>query len=311
MFNPKGGTAAGVPAFYLYGEPRRAVEERFVHVEALIDRTRPSEWTIRPHVHPELNHIFDVAAGGGAMRADAATLPFTAPCLLLVPAGTVHGFAWDFDSSGSVLTIASSHLRGFLQRDPDLAGVFAGPAVLAYAADDRPGVRLAGLRQELGWAAPGHRAAADARLLDILVTVLRLKGPLAPQAPALTSQASVVARLRARIDARFHLREPVEAYAAALGISPRRLRIACAIVAHDSPTAILDQRTMLEARRSLLYSTLSVAEIGYALGFGDPAYFSRFFTRHAGQSPRKYRKGTSGGHERDLDADRSRRQDGQ
>ena len=85
---------SSVPAFYLYGEPRRAVDERFVHVEALIDRTRPSEWTIRPHVHPDLNHIFYVGTGGGAMRADAVTLHFAAPCLMLVPAGTVHGFAW-------------------------------------------------------------------------------------------------------------------------------------------------------------------------------------------------------------------------
>ena len=46
---------------------------------------------------------------------------------------------------------------------------------------------------------------------------------------------------------------------------------------------------MLEARRALLYSNLSVAEIGYALGFADPGHFSRFFTRHAGQSPRAFR----------------------
>jgi AraC family transcriptional activator of pobA len=34
---------------------------------------------------------------------------------------------------------------------------------------------------------------------------------------------------------------------------------------------------------------MSVAEIAYAVGFEDPAYFSRFFTRHVGQPPRTYR----------------------
>jgi AraC family transcriptional activator of pobA len=209
---------------------------------------------------------------------------------MLVPAGTVHGFAWALDSSGLVLTLASSHLRGFLQRDPDLAAVFAAPAVIECSEDNPAAARIVALKQELGWAAPGHRTASDASLLDILVTILRLQGPQAAQAKPPSAQAAIVARLRERIDARFRFREPVEVHAAALGLSPRRLRTACAAVARESPTAMLDQRAMLEAQRSLLYGSLSVREIGYALGFDDPAYFCRFFTRHAGKSPAAFRK---------------------
>ncbi len=58
-----------VPSFYLYGEPQRSVAEGFVHVESLDDRSRPSEWTIRPHVHRDLHHIILIARGGGAMQA--------------------------------------------------------------------------------------------------------------------------------------------------------------------------------------------------------------------------------------------------
>ena len=35
---------------------------------------------------------------------------------------------------------------------------------------------------------------------------------------------------------------------------------------------------------------LTVAEAAYYLGFTDPAYFSRFFTKAMGQSPRMYRE---------------------
>lgn len=282
---------SGVPTFYLYGEPRRMVDERFVHVEALIDRTRPSEWTIRPHAHPELNHIFHVRSGGGAMRADAEMLRFAAPCLLLVPAGAVHGFEWSLESSGSVVTLASSYLADFLRRDPDLATIFARPSVVGCRDAPAIGPLIAGLTQELGWAAPGTRAAVDAGLLDLLVRVLRLKGPDAESPIGAGPQADIVARLRERIEERFRLREPVERHAAALGVSARRLRAACAAIARQSPGDMLDQRAMLEAKRSLLYGNLAVAEVGYALGFGDPAYFSRFFTRHAGLSPAAFRKG--------------------
>lgn len=280
-----------VPSFYLYGEPRRLVDERFVHVESLDDRTRPSEWTIRPHLHAELNHIFHVATGGGAMRADARTLHFTAPCLLLVPAGTVHGFQWDLESSGSVLTLASRYLADFVDRDPDLGAVFAAPATVGCGTIDADiDAHLRRLAQELGWAAPGHRSAAERDLLGLMVAILRRLGPRA-DLPSPGPQATLVARLRERIEARFRLRESMDSHAAALGVSPRRLRAACSTVAGQSPADMLDQRAMLEAKRSLIYGNLTIAEVGYALGFTDPAYFSRFFARHEGKSPAAFRKG--------------------
>jgi AraC family transcriptional activator of pobA len=52
---------------------------------------------------------------------------------------------------------------------------------------------------------------------------------------------------------------------------------------------MLDQRAMLDAKRALLYTNMSVAEVGYAIGFSDPAYFTRFFSRQAGVSPSAYR----------------------
>jgi len=85
------------------------------------------------------------------------------------------------------------------------------------------------------------------------------------------------------------LREPVSAHARALGVSLTALRQACARVANSSPAQMLDDRALLEARRMLLYSQLSVTDIAYAVGFEDPAYFSRFFARHVGQPPRSWR----------------------
>ena len=44
-----------------------------------------------------------------------------------------------------------------------------------------------------------------------------------------------------------------------------------------------------EARRNLVYTNLPVSTIAYALGFGDPAYFSRLFAGATGLSPRSFR----------------------
>jgi len=290
---------SAIPAFYLYGEPQRAVAKGFVHLESLDDRSRPSEWTIEPHIHRELAHIILIDEGGGSMRAEGAEMRLEAPCLLFVPAAIVHGFTWHMESCGFVMTLAVSHLNDLLARHPALAPLFAAPRVIDLPGADHREVAavIAGMGRELAWNAPGHRAAIEAALLSVMIRSLRLMGSSAETPmPVFGQRAAMVARFHERVEARFRLRETVAVHAAALGTSPTVLRVACAKVAGRSPAAMLDDRALLEARRLLLYSNLTVTQISYAVGFEDPAYFSRFFTRHAGHSPRRYRDAGGGPH---------------
>lgn len=52
---------------------------------------------------------------------------------------------------------------------------------------------------------------------------------------------------------------------------------------------VVHERLLQEARRMLRFSGMPVGEISYQLGFADPAYFSRFFTRRAGVPPSQFR----------------------
>ena len=111
-----------VPTF-LYGETRRSAGPRFLHLEALEERSRPRDWTIRAHAHADLHHVFLIAAGSGAMQADGAAR-FAAPCLLFVPARTVHAFTWQRETSGEVLTLADAYLRRLLGDGGELGVLF-------------------------------------------------------------------------------------------------------------------------------------------------------------------------------------------
>jgi len=73
------------------------------------------------------------------------------------------------------------------------------------------------------------------------------------------------------------------------------LRAACVELTDRSPLQLVQDRLLLEAKRLLLYSNVSIAEVGYYLGFDDPAYFTRFFTKAAGTSPRGFRQRTATG----------------
>ncbi len=59
------------------------------------------------------------------------------------------------------------------------------------------------------------------------------------------------------------------------------------------PDAYLAALTAARAKERLLDAGPSVKEIAEELGFADPYYFSRFFKRHSGMSPRDFRESFS------------------
>ena len=59
-----------------------------------------------------------------------------------------------------------------------------------------------------------------------------------------------------------------------------------------SVTYHIQQELMREARRLISYSSRTIREIAYDLGFEDDKYFSRLFKKTTGKSPGSYRKRT-------------------
>jgi len=79
-------------------------------------------------------------------------------------------------------------------------------------------------------------------------------------------------------------------YADLLFITPKNLSKKISLVSKDTPNEIIKNRIILESKRLLAHTTMSVKEIAYTLNYEDDAYFVRFFTKHTGMSPTSFRK---------------------
>jgi AraC family transcriptional activator of pobA len=292
-FKPRGA----VPRFFLYGEPPRDVPTGFLHVESIAERSRLYDWQIRPHAHADLNQLLLVLAGRGEMRIESRLEVFAAPALLLVPAAAVHAFDFEPDTQGWVITVAEASLREVARRDTTLGALFNTGACISLAEDADPSELervVRALRRELVWPAPAHGIAAEAHLATLLVGALRARlqhaaGPDLQRGP----RAALVARFRDTLDAHFRAGWSLGRYAQELKVSATRLRAACMQVTGKPPMRLVHERVLLEARRSLAYSDLTIAQIAYDLGFLDPGYFSRFFTQRARESPAQFRRRTA------------------
>lgn len=76
----------------------------------------------------------------------------------------------------------------------------------------------------------------------------------------------------------------VQFYAQALNKSPKTLSNLFALLGVGSPSKLIKNRIILEAKRYLQYTGKSAKEIAYSLGFTSPAHFSRFFKQHTGNN---------------------------
>jgi AraC-like DNA-binding protein len=99
----------------------------------------------------------------------------------------------------------------------------------------------------------------------------------------------VVHTLSQLVDSYFIREQQVGFYASALNISETLLNDICNRQFKCGLKKILQNRLMQEARKLLLSSELSVAEIGYKLNFGDNSYFNKVFKSQTGITPKKFR----------------------
>lgn len=118
----------------------------------------------------------------------------------------------------------------------------------------------------------------------------QLTRELGARAPGPEKRGDLVERFRQLVEKSYTKEHRVKPYAKSLGVSQKALTMHLSRALGKSPRTILQERSLLKARRLLAYSELSIAEIGYALGFEDANYFSRFFRQHGGLTPSAFRE---------------------
>lgn len=88
----------------------------------------------------------------------------------------------------------------------------------------------------------------------------------------------------------FKILKSVNGYASQMNISEKRLTNATSKTMGKSPKTIIDERVMLEAKRLLIHTHLSIKEIGYQLGFEEPTNFIKYFRKHTEKTPIEFRE---------------------
>jgi AraC family transcriptional activator of pobA len=273
-----------VRTYNLFGESGDLPD--VVHCETIAARSVLHEWEFAPHRHPRLHQILLIESGGGQATLEGRLHALRPMRAVNVPVGDVHGFRFRPGTQGWVLTVSAEMLDEVLTPSEGLRRVLAHSTVVRGTPEMR-----GAMQQIFAEFAGRHFARAhilralSAALIGLVAREMAENGRM----PGGMAKSELLQRFEALLEAHFLQHWTVSDYAAALSITPTHLsRVTRAATGHAASHLILD-RVIREARRNLVYTNLPVSTIAYALGFSDPAYFSRLFSGATGLSPRGFR----------------------
>ncbi len=285
-----------IPTVHLYGEDLLRQTPDYLHCEPLITRSREHRFEIRPHRHPGITQVFHLRRGQGEAKIDGRRLEVKAPSLILISPMSVHDFVWSADVSGTVVSVATARLER-ARRSADAPVPLSYTSLVKLKQQDRDLDRLFEmLLEEYRRPPDSARDGALQAFVNLLTArVERLEQEQFEEDRLEGNDRQHRGHLHLKrfldeVNRDYVQQRTVESYAEELGITPPYLNQLCRELTGRNALQIIHERLIVEARRSLIYTALRVSEIAYQLGFSDPAYFTRFFRRHTGLSPREFRQ---------------------
>lgn len=101
---------------------------------------------------------------------------------------------------------------------------------------------------------------------------------------------SILYKFYNSVEEHFKENRKISYYTNLLGVGEKTLTKELKERTGETPKTYIDKRIILEAKRLLVYSNLSVKEIGFSVGFEEPANFNNFFRKHIKQTPIQFRE---------------------
>ena len=234
-------------------------------------------------MRPTFHILFVGSVGSGQMMVDFHAVPIGARRLGFVAAGRVRQFVFDRAVDAWMVLI-----------EPSVA-VGIGANVLSPAWET-PWLETSKTEHGELLAIVDQLVAEQARPLDayqpellaslcrtLLVRCERLYG----QAP--TPHAAQLAQFFALLERDVSTTRSVEHYARAVGFSPRRLGELLVEHTGKSTKQLISDRLLLELKRALVFSEVTVKQLAVETGFDEPTNLVKFFRLHTSLTPLEFR----------------------
>lgn len=255
-----------------------------IRVERLEDRLRPG--VPFPHKHDFFQFLI-ITHGTGEHQIDFKKHKVMPGQIYMMNPGQIH--SWEMKKGIKGILVEFSQQSIGTKFVSEIA--FMGDLLIVKDKKDFQEVSL--LSEIMLKESELKRALHDLCLQNYVTNFLLLLIRLRERQLTTAKNLSLVEKFRELLEKNFKSEHAVEFYARKLSTTPKALTMQLSRSIGKPPRELIQERILLEAKRYLAFSEISVAEIGYELGFDDANYFTRFFRIHEKRSPAKFRKDTA------------------
>lgn len=287
--------AEKIPSYILYGEYDDKLFPDYLHIESIRARSLQTGWQFRPHQHHNLHQFFYISKGSGYALIEQEKFDLSDQHVVSIPPLIVHGFKFTPETEGWVLSIPDVYLRNILKDEPTLINHLSSEFEFICENNELQSDIFnifSSIENE-------HRGIHATRNFTLKCQVSLLVSKIIKSNPRLgvhnckieAKKQALLRSFQTQINVNFRNRWSVARYAESINITPTHLNRICKSSLEKSASDLINERTLLEAKRLLIYTNKSITDIAFELGYNDLAHFSKFFHNKIQKKPTDFRKG--------------------
>lgn len=239
-----------------------------------------------PHRH-DYQEVVVLTAGRSVHEIDGQELEIIAPSVLLIAQGKIHRIRLEEDTQGWVIRFGNEFVP---PASTPLFSQFMDASDIPLDSEELF-TSVTGIVKLLHGSSDCSSSEVRRHLLGAFLAMLLDESRRVAATRSVGSEDYVLFhRFLKQLDRNFAIHKEVEFYATDLGLTSKRLSALCRAMFGKTTSQIIEERSVIEAKRLLTYGSEDVRQIALALGYEDHSYFSRLFRKAVGLSPSAFRE---------------------
>jgi AraC-like DNA-binding protein len=285
-----------IPRISFLITPKTKIEFEIFTLNALFSRQDKLKFRLdKPH-RVSFYHILFITKGTGNHYIDFRPYRYSAGSILFISKGQVHAFEVRPDTDGFLILFTEA----FLSKNLIHSDILSFYRLYNYhlhqpiMQPEEMGMNdFSHLIREIHEEYHYPDEFAKEEILRLLLKLLllkaeRIKHTLIPKEK--NSEWFIrFGVFRNQLETHFKETRNAAQYAKMMNISYKHLNEVCKFVTGTTAKAFIDKFVVLEIRRHLAMSDISIKELTYQLGFDEPTNLVKFFKKHTGQAPSHFR----------------------
>jgi len=253
----------------------------------------------QPH-RVAFNLVIYFIKGRGSHTIDFQEYEYEPGSLLFTSAGQVQSFDNNKNSDAYILLFTNDFLyKHTTLSDAKLISLLNNSGIYSpfISRKETQAIKIDGLVEEIFTEHSDAETYAKEEIFKLLLCTLFLKieRAIRQQNNKPTSKKDLITfrKFRETLDKNFSKTRNAKDYAELLNISYKHLNQLCRDSAGYTCKEYIDNHIVMEIKRQLAATDISVKELAFYFGFDDPNNLAKYFKKKAGYTPADFRKNLS------------------